>query len=71
MSTATITAAAVLALAKECKEDHEYAIKILKLVSNRIKELATHPSVDMVELQAVDDELNASIKDLAAGVPKA
>jgi hypothetical protein len=70
MSTASITAAAVLELAKDCKDSILFASGILKLVSVRISELATHPSVDMVELRAVADELDASVAELTASIPK-
>lgn len=49
-------------MAHQCASFEEaFAIAV-----KRIEELASRPSVDMVELQAVADELEAMGKDLAA-----
>ena len=65
MSTATVAADAILARAAEHKSIQSFAVNLLARVTLRIEELASRPSVDMVELQAVADELSASRAELA------
>jgi hypothetical protein len=66
-----LEAAAVAELVAQHSSVKAFAIAFINLVVARIDELAERPSVDMVELQAVSNELKVSGRQLTEKIKEA